>query len=202
MVEGTGFTGMPYPTHVVEPLAAEPPMAHRVSEPLACGSSYVGIHEPTSCHDPDAFRGAPTGVCPPTVPASTMPEHGFTSLSGLRGLESCGGKAKGSERSSNKSLTCSEIREALCGATADLVGGLTQEIRARTGAPDTTSRASCGRWSFPSPCIGQPPGRRFNSYPRWCEKSTNANPCGFSKEPLRAKNSTITLQPCGEFHTR
>ena len=32
---GTGFTGMPYPTHGVEQIATEPPMAPSVSEPLA-----------------------------------------------------------------------------------------------------------------------------------------------------------------------
>ena len=36
VAEGTGFTGMPYPTHGVEPLATEPPMAPPISEwPLA-----------------------------------------------------------------------------------------------------------------------------------------------------------------------
>ena len=64
-------------------------------------------------------------------PRYTMPAPGFTSLSGLRGPESCGGRSRGSRRSSNKSLTRSEIREALRGATAHLVGDLTQEIRAK-----------------------------------------------------------------------
>ena len=122
---------MPYPTHGVEALATEPPMAHPVSELVAFGSSYVGIHEPAPCHEPDVFRGAPIGVCPPKMRAYTMPEHGFTSLSGLRGPESGGGRSGGSGRSSNKSLTRSEIKEALRGATAHLVGDVTQEIRAK-----------------------------------------------------------------------
>ena len=131
VAEGTGFAGTPYPTHGMEPLATEPPMAHPISEPVASGSSYVGIHEPTPCHDPDAFRGAPIGVCPPTMPAYTMPEHGFNFLSGLRGPESCGGSSRGSGRSSTKSLARSEIREALRGSTVDLVGEFTQKIWAK-----------------------------------------------------------------------
>ena len=65
----------------------------------------------------------------------TMPAPGFTSVSGLRGPESCGGRSRGSGGSSNKSLTWSEIRETLRGATADLVGDLTQEIRAKFEPP-------------------------------------------------------------------
>ena len=38
---------------------------------------------------------------------------GFTSLSGLRGPESLGERSRGSGRSSNRSLTRSEIKEAL-----------------------------------------------------------------------------------------
>ena len=46
VAEGTGFTGMPYPTHGVEPVATEPPMAPSVSEPVASGSSYLLFYEP------------------------------------------------------------------------------------------------------------------------------------------------------------
>ena len=92
VAEGTGVTAMPYPTYAVEPLVAEPAMAHSVSEPVAFGSSHVGIHEPPPCHEPDAFPGTPVRVCHPRKPANTMPKHGFTSLSGLRGTESCGGR--------------------------------------------------------------------------------------------------------------
>ena len=60
-----------------------------------------------------------------------MPAPGFTSLSGLRGPESLGGRSRGSGTSSNRSLTRSEIKEALRGATSELVGDLTQEIRAK-----------------------------------------------------------------------
>ena len=129
VAEGTGFTGMPYPTHGVEPVATEPPMAPSVSEPVASGSSYVGIHEPAPCPEPGAYHRAPVGVCPLPMPGYTMLEPGFTSLSGLRGPESCGGRSRGSRRSSNRSLARSEIKEALRGATRDLVADLTQEIR-------------------------------------------------------------------------
>ena len=130
VAEGTGFSGMPYPTHGVELLATEPPMPPPVSEPVAFGSSYVGIHELAHCPEPGAFHRAPVVVCPLPMLGYTMREPGFTSLSGVRGPESCGGRSRGFERSSNRSLTRSEIKEALRGATANLVGDLTQEIGA------------------------------------------------------------------------
>ena len=126
--EDTGLTGTPYSTHGVKPHATEPPMAHPVSKSVASGSSYVAIHERTPCHDPDAFLGAPTGVCPPTMPAHTMAEHCFTSLSGLQGPTSCGGRKRVSQRSSHKFLARLEIRVALGGATAGPIVDLTQEI--------------------------------------------------------------------------
>ena len=57
---------------------------------------------------------------------------GYATLSGLRrGPESCGSRSRGSGRSSNRSLTRSEIKEALRGATPELVVDLTQEIWAK-----------------------------------------------------------------------
>ena len=57
---------------------------------------------------------------------------GYATLSGLRRRpESCGSRSRGSGRSSNRSLTRSEIKEALRGATSELVGDPTQEIRAK-----------------------------------------------------------------------
>ena len=64
-------------------------------------------------------------------PGYTMPQPGFTSLNGLRGPESCGGRNRRSGRSSKRPLTRPDIKEALRGATADLVRHLTQEIRAK-----------------------------------------------------------------------
>ena len=90
LAEGTVFAGTPYPAPGVKLLATEPPMAHPVSEPVASGSSYVGIHEQTPGHEPDAFPGAAVGVCTPTILAYTMPEHAFSSLSGVQRLEFCG----------------------------------------------------------------------------------------------------------------
>ena len=138
MAWGLGFTGMPYPTYGVTPAATVPPMAIAVSEPVASSSTYTGVLEPMprryedDYHRPAAvvyMTGIPGYAAP--EPCYTMPAPGFSSLSGLRGLESCGGRSRGSERSSNKSLTRSEIREALRGATSELVGDLTQEIPAK-----------------------------------------------------------------------
>ena len=67
VAEGTGFPGTPEPTHGLEQLATEPPMAPSVREPVASGFSYVGIHEPTSCHNPAAFCEAPIGAPPLTM---------------------------------------------------------------------------------------------------------------------------------------
>ena len=131
VAEGTGFTSVPDPTHGVDPFPTVPPMAHSVSKPVASGCSYVGIHEPTPYYDPDAFRRAPIGVPLPTMPVYTMPEHGFTSLSALRGPESCGGRSRGSGTSSYTFLIRFETKKALSGVTANLVGDLTQEIRAK-----------------------------------------------------------------------
>ena len=46
MAEGLGFTGMPYLTYDVSPVATAPPMATAVNEPVASSSIYTGIHEP------------------------------------------------------------------------------------------------------------------------------------------------------------
>ena len=56
----------------------------------------------------------------------------YATLSGLRrGPESCWSRSRGSQSSSNRSLTRSEINEALRGATSNIVGDLTQEIPAK-----------------------------------------------------------------------
>ena len=138
MAEGLGFTGMPYPTYGVTPAAAAPPMATAVSEPVASNSTYIGIGESMPRGYDDDHRRPATAVYMTGIPGYaspetgyTMPARGLTSLSGLRGTESCGGRSRGSGRSSHKSLTRSEIREAFRRATADLVGNLTQEIWAK-----------------------------------------------------------------------
>ena len=138
MAEGPGFTGLPYPSYGVTPAATVPPMATAVSEPVASSSAYTGASEPMprryehGYHRPAAgvyMTGIPGYAAP--EPGYTMPAPGFTSLSGLRGPESLGGRSRGSGRSSKRSLTRSEIKEALRGATSELVGDLTQQIRAK-----------------------------------------------------------------------
>ena len=138
MAEGLGFTGMPYPTYGVTLAATVPPMATAVSEPVASSSTYTGSPEPMprryedGYHRPAAaaYMTAIPGYAAPE-PGYTMPAPGFTCLSGLRGPESCGGRNRGSGRSSNSSLTRWKIRGALRGATSEIVGDLTQEIRAK-----------------------------------------------------------------------
>ena len=118
MTEGTGFSGMPtYPAYGVDPFTTAFPEATTTSEPLASSSAprwYAADH-----HHPLPATGAYLDV------------PGYATLSGLRrGPESCGSRSRRSGRSSNRSLTRSEIKEALRGATSELVGDLTQETRA------------------------------------------------------------------------
>ena len=138
MAQGLGFTGMPYPTYGVTPAATVPPMATAVSEPVASSSTYTGVPEPMLRRYEDGYHRPATGVYMTGMPGYaapeagyTMPAPGFTSLSGLRGPESLGGRGRGSGSSSNRSLTRSEIKGVLRGATSELVGDLTQKIRAK-----------------------------------------------------------------------
>ena len=138
MAEGLGFTGMPYPTYGVTPAATVPPMATAVSQPVAPSSTYTGAPEQMPRRYEDVYHRPAAGVYMTGIPGYAarepgymMPVPGFTFLSGLRGPESLGGRSTGSERSSNRSLTRSEIKESLRGATSELVGDLTQDIRAK-----------------------------------------------------------------------
>ena len=110
---------MPYTIYGVTParLQTVPPMATAVSEAVASSSTYTGVPEPTPRRYEDGYHrpaaavymtGIPGYAAP--EPCYTMPAPGFTSLSGLRDPESCGGRSIGSGRSSNRSLTRSEIR--------------------------------------------------------------------------------------------
>ena len=123
MAEGLRFTAIPYPTYGVDPVATEPPMATAVSKPVASSSTYTRIHEPMPHRYAQDFYRPPTGVGPTFIPCYAVPEPGyampapgFTSLSGLHCPESCGGLTRGLERSSNRSLARSEIKEAHRGA--------------------------------------------------------------------------------------
>ena len=116
MAEGTGFTGMPtYPAYGVNPPTTAFPEATTTSAPVASSAPrwYAADY-----HHPLPTTGAYVDV------------PGYATLSELRrGPESCGSRSRGSGRSSNRSLTRSEIKEALRGATSELVVDLTQEIR-------------------------------------------------------------------------
>ena len=119
MAEGTGFTGMPtYPAYGVNPPTTAFPEATTTSEPVASSSAprwYAADY-----HHPLPATGAYVDV------------PGYATLSGLRrGPESCGSRSRGWGRSFNRSLTRSEIEEALRGATSELVVDLTQDIRAK-----------------------------------------------------------------------
>ena len=136
MAEGVGFTGMPYRTYAVHPVATAPPMATAVSEPVASSSTYTGIHDPMPRRCAEDYHRPPTGVGPTFIlgyaapeTGYAMPVPGFRSLSGLRGPESCRGRSRGSREYSNRSLTRSEITKALRCATDELVADQMQEMR-------------------------------------------------------------------------
>ena len=117
MAEGIGFTGMPtYPAYGVNPPTTAFSEATTTSEPVTSSSAprwYAADY-----HHPLPATGAYVDV------------PGYATLSGLRrGPELCGSRSRGSGRSSNRSLTRSEINEVLPGATSKIVGDLTQEIR-------------------------------------------------------------------------
>ena len=116
MAEGLGFTGMPYPTYGLTPTATVPPMATAVSEPVASSSKHTGVPEPMPRRYEDDYHRRAASVYMTGIlgyaapePGYTMLAPGFTSLSGLRGPESCAGRSRGSGRSSNKLLTRSDI---------------------------------------------------------------------------------------------
>ena len=117
MAEDTGFTGMPtYPAYGMGPPTTAFPEATTASEPVI--SSCAPRWYAADYHHPLPATGAYVDV------------PGYATLSGLRrGPESLGGRSRGSGRSSNRSLTRSELNEVLRGATSKIVGDLTQEIR-------------------------------------------------------------------------
>ena len=135
MAEGTGFTGMPpYPAY-------------------GMGPPTTALHEATTASEPVVSSSAPRWYAadyphPLHATGTYMDFHGYAPLSGLRrGPESLGGRSRGSGRSSNRSLTRSEINEVLRGATSKIVGDLTQEIREKLEPlmiPPQTSPISVG----------------------------------------------------------
>ena len=121
MAEGTGFSGMPpYPAYGMGPPTTALPEATTASEPVASSSAprWYAAEYPHPLPATGTYVDVP-GYAP-----------GYATFSGLRrGPESLGGRSRGSGRSSNRSLTRSEINEVLRGATSKIVGDLTQEIR-------------------------------------------------------------------------
>ena len=109
MAEGTGFTGMPpYPAYGMGPPTTAFPEATTASEPVASSSAprWYAADYPHPLPATGTYVDVP-GYAP-----------GYATLSGLRrGPESLGGRSRGSGRSSNRSLTRSEINEVLRGAT-------------------------------------------------------------------------------------
>ena len=125
MEEGTGFTGMPpYPAYGMGPPTTALHEATTASEPVA--SSFAPRWYAADYTHPLHATGTYMDV--PRYAPGYAP--GYAPLSGLRrGPESLGGRSRGLGRSSNRSLTGSEINEVLRGATSKIVGDLTQEIR-------------------------------------------------------------------------
>ena len=134
MAESTASTGMPpYPAYGMGPPTTAFPEATPASEPVASSSAprwYAADY-----HHPLPATGTYVDV-PGYAP-------GYATLSGLRrGPESLGGRSRGSGRSSNRSLTRSEINEVLRGPTSKIVGDLTQEIREKLEPLMIPSQAS------------------------------------------------------------
>ena len=192
MAEGTGFTGMPpYPAY-------------------GMGPPTTALHEATTASEPVATSSAPRWYAaeyPHPLPATgtyvDVPGYapGYATLSGLRrGPESLGGRSRGSGRSSNRSLTRSEINEVLRGATSKIVGNLTQEIREKTGAPDDPAPSvTYYARNVTPPSTGQPPGGRVDKHPGEPEEQTDGDACSYSEKSFRAENGPAPLQPRDEL---
>ena len=189
MAEGTRFTGMPtYPAYGVHPSTTALPEATTASEPMASSSAppwyAADYHQPL-----------------PATGAYVADVRGYATLSGLRrGPESCGSRSRGSGRSSNRSLMRSEIKEARRGATSELVGDLTQEIRAKL-EPLIRPQASptiVGVSSHPVHANHLVGG--VDKHPGEPEELTDADLCGDTEKPFHTKNGPASLQPRGELH--
>ena len=122
------------------------------------GLPTTAFPEATTASEPVASSSAPRWYAadyhhPLPATGTYVDVPWYATLSGLRrGPESLGGRSRGSGRSSNGSLTRSEINEVLRGATSKIVGDLTQEIREKLEplmippqASPTTVGVSSGR---------------------------------------------------------
>ena len=124
-----------YPAYGVDPSTTAIPEATTASEPVASSSALRWYAADYHHHHPLSATGAymaDVSGYAAYEPGYPMPAPGYATLSGLRrGPGWCGSKSRGSRGLSNRSLTRSELREALRGVTADLVVDITQEIRER-----------------------------------------------------------------------
>ena len=192
VAEGTGFTGMPaYPAYGLGPPTTAFPEATTASEPVASSSAprwYAADY-----HHPLPATGTYVDV-PGYAP-------GYATLSGLRrGPESLGGRSRGSGRSSNRSLTRSEINEVLRGATSKIVGDLTQEIREKLEPLMIPPQASPTTVGMSPLSTGQPPGGRADKHPGEPEEPTDADPCSDTEKSFRTENGPAALQPRDELY--
>ena len=122
-----------YPAYGVDTSTTAFPEATTASEPVASSSAPRWYAADYHHHHPLPDTGAYMADVPGYAayePGYPMPAPGYATLIGLRrGPESCVSKGRGSRGSSNRSLIRCELREAIRGVTADLVGDIAQEIR-------------------------------------------------------------------------
>ena len=227
MAEGTGFTGMPtYPAYGVNPSTTAFPEATTASEPVASSSAPRWYAADYDHHHPLPATGAYMADVPGYAAYDTgypVPAPGYATLSGLRrGPESCWSKSRGSRGSSNRSLTRSELREALRGVTADLVGDITQEIREKLepliplqGSPTTLeasphrlqanhvvaglSHTLGGVRSWPMPTLALVPRSTFvprTAQPPYCHVA-NSTRAELDQLGLTALRAMIDIEPYG-----
>ena len=189
MADGTGFTGMPtYPAYGVNPPTTAFPEATTASEPV------------TSSSAPRWYAADYNHPLPATGAYVDVP--GYATFSGLRrGPESLGGRSRGLGRSSNRSLTRSEINEVLRGATSKIVGDLSQEIRDKLEPlmiPPQASRTTVG--VSPHRVQAKAPGGRADKHPGEPGEPTDADPCSDTERPFRTGNGPVALQPRDKFY--
>ena len=192
MAEGTGFTGMPpYPAYGMGPPTTALHEATTASEPVATSSAprWYAAEYPHPLSATGTYVDVP-GYAP-----------GYATLSGLRrGPESLGGRSRGSGRSSNRSLTRSEINEVLRGATSKIVGDLTQENREKLEPLMIPPQAS-------PTTVGMSPHRvQANHLAAGLTNtlgSLRSRPmpttCSYSEKSFRAENGPAALEPRDEL---
>ena len=114
MAQGSGLSGPPGPIHTLDIPMNVPPPAHPAKRPVAYGSGYTGLLVPTY-YGPSGVSCSMLAPLPPTmIPGYSVHDYGggggvhgvpYTSLADLRGPRSSRGRSRGSEKSSQKTLT-------------------------------------------------------------------------------------------------